>query len=177
MDWTNADRDMTSRIVDEGQTYLDGQLRLATSADGRAAALTGVFTAAAAALMAGLIALAVAAKPDAASKYPLFLGGGIAAGLFLIAAAHCMMAILPADFWLPGNEPKVWYDDIITKKAFVEALGEEAGYIQEKIEENRAVLKRNARLFRRGAIAGICAPTVGTLVWLISSSSVWVLGH
>lgn len=176
MDWTTADVKMTTRIVDEGQTYLEGQLKLATSADGRAASLTGVFTAAAAALSAGLIALAVAGQPAPASKYPIILGGGIAAILFLTAAAHCMMAILPAGFYLPGNEPSSWYGDIAAKKALAEALGEEAVHIQSKIEENREVLSRNAKLFRRGAILGISAPTVGTLVWLVSSSSVWVLG-
>jgi hypothetical protein len=158
MDWTTADEKMTTRIVDEGQTYLEGQLRLATSADGRAAS-------------------AVAGQPAPASKYPLILGGGIAAILFLTAAAHCMMAILPAGFYLPGNEPASWYGDVKAKKALAEALGEEAGHIQSKIEDNREVLVRNARLFKRGAIIGISAPTIGTLVWLVSSSSVWVLGR
>jgi hypothetical protein len=175
MDWKNADKDMTTRIVEEGQTYLDGQLRLATSADGRAAALAGVFTAAAAAIMAGLIALTVASKPDFAAKYPIYLGGGIAALLFLAAAAHAIAAMLPISFWLPGNEPESWYGDVDSKKAMMEALGEEAEHIQSKIEDNRKVLKRNARLFKRAAILGICAPTAGATLWLISSSSVWVL--
>ncbi len=177
MDWKAADKEMTTRIVEEGQTYLDGQLRLATSADGRAAALAGVFTAAAAALMAGLIALTIASKLEFADKYPIYLGGGVAALLFLVAAAHCIAAILPIGFWLPGNEPSSWYGDIESKKAMAEALGEEAEHIQSKIDENRTVLNRNARLFKRAAILGICAPTAGAILWLISSSSVWAMGR
>jgi hypothetical protein len=175
MDWKNADKDMSTRIVNEGQTYLDGQLRLATSSDGRAAALAGVFTAAAAALMAGLIALTVS-QVGLASKYPIYLGGGVAALFFLIAAAHCIAAILPVGFYLPGNEPLSWYEDVESKKDMAEALGEEAEHIQSKIEDNRKVLTRNARLFKRAALIGISAPTAGTGLWLISFSSVWVLG-
>lgn len=174
MDWKNADGEMAVRIVNEGQTYLDGQLRLATSADGRAAALAGVFTAAGSALIAGLIALSVS-QIALSSKYPMFLGGGIAALLFLIAAAHCISAILPTGFYLPGNEPSSWYEDVTSKKPMIEALGEEAEHIQSKIEDNRKVLKRNARLFKRAALIGISAPMAGTALWLISFSSVWVL--
>lgn len=175
MDWKSADKDLATRAVDEGHVYLDAQLRLATSADGRAAALAGVFTAAAAALMAGLIALIVSPHGTLGTKYPVLLGGGIAALLFLTAAAHCIAAILPSGFWLPGNQPKLWYEDVETNKPMVEALAEEAQHVQEAIDDNRKTLERNARLFKRAAIMGICAPTVGTIVWLISFSSVVVL--
>lgn len=94
MDWKNADKEMATRIVDEGQTYLDGQLRLATSADGRAAALSGVFTAAGAALVAGMIALSVAHQVDLQSKYPIYFGGVTAAAMFLFAAGTASLLTL-----------------------------------------------------------------------------------
>ncbi|MEK7996673.1 MAG: hypothetical protein AAB403_22955 [Planctomycetota bacterium] len=169
MDWTNADKEMVNRIIDEGQTYLDAQLRLATSADGRAAALAGMLTAAATALMAGLIALTIASQIKLQDKYPIFFGGGLAAALFLLAAALCIWALVPIGFYLPGNEPKSWFGDIETKKQLADALGEEAQYIQEKIEENRAAIDLNAKKFRAAAILAIVAPTTGVLVWLLSS--------
>lgn len=175
MDWKNADEKLATRAVDQGHVYLEAQLKLAASADGRAASLTGVFTTAAAALMAGLIALTISPHATLETKYPVLLGGGIAALLFLTAAAHCIAAILPIGFWLPGNQPKLWYDDVESNKPMVEALAEEARNVQEAIDDNSQTLARNARLFKRAAILAICAPTIGTTVWLISFSSVLVL--
>ena len=176
MDWSKADSNMVERIVEEGEAYLAGQLKLATSADQRASMLAGVFTAGATAVIAGLLTLHTAEKIALAQKFPVYLGGGVGFLLFLAAASFCIAAIFPVGFWLPGNEPQAWYRDIEGAKDLKLALGEEAEHIQSKISENREVLSKNATRFKIGAILGIAAPIVALAVWMISSSSGWVLG-
>lgn len=173
MDWAKAKPEMVNKIVQEGEAYLSGQLKLATSADQRASMLAGVFTAAATAVIAGLLTLNTSDIP-LGEKFPIYLGGGVAFVSFLAAASLCIMAIFPVGFWLPGNEPASWYGDVNSEKELTPALGEEAEHIQSKISENRAVLEKNAKRFRWGAILGIAAPIAGTLAWFISFFSVWI---
>lgn len=176
MDWSKTKPDLVARVVSEGETYLAGQLTLATSSDQRASMLAGVFTAAGTALLVGLITLAVTKDISAAVKYPAYLGGGVAAVLFILAAAFCIMATFPVKFWLPGNQPQSWYGDVQTGKELTPALAEEAEHIQSKIAENRATLQTNATRFKWGAALGIAAPLIGAALWIISSSSLWVAG-
>jgi hypothetical protein len=78
LDWSNVPEEMRTHIVSEGQAYLDGQIRLATAADQRAAALAAVFTAAGSALIAGLIAFA--SVKSVVKPYPIYAGGGVPRG-------------------------------------------------------------------------------------------------
>ncbi len=174
MDWSKTKFDLKQRIVQEGEAYLSGQLKLATSADQRASMLAGAFAAAGTAIIAGLITLHAAEKITLTQKFPIYLGGGVTAASFLIAAGLCIRAIFPVGFWLPGNEPKSWYGDVTTGRTLDDAMGEEAEHIQTKIEDNRAVIKTNASRFKWGATLGIAAPVAGFIVWLISASSFWI---
>lgn len=164
MDWTKAKPGVPENVSREGTVYLDAQLRLATSADQRAAVLAGIFTTASTALLAGLVALSTSSAPG---RLPIFLGGGTAVVLFVAAAAFCIVAIFPVGFWLPGSEPKSWKTDVEEGKDLVASLGQAADHIQEKIEENRCVLDANAKRFKWGATLGIAAPLVGTVVWIV----------
>ena len=174
MDWSKTKPEVVSRVVTEGETYLQGQLTLATSSDQRASMLAGVFTAAGTALLVGLITLAATKDISLTIKYPAYLGGGVAAVLFILAAAFCIRATFPVQFWLPGNQPHSWYGDVEAGRELTAALSEEAEHIQSKIAENRTVLQTNATRFKWGAALGIAAPLIGTALWLISSSSLWV---
>lgn len=58
MGFSKIDDIFSREIVRGGEAYLDGQLRVATSADQRASSLAGVFSAAATALLAATVALA-----------------------------------------------------------------------------------------------------------------------
>lgn len=173
MDWSKADPQMAERVVREGESYLSGQLQLATSADQRAAVLAGVFAASGTAVLAGLIAL-TASDLRISEVYPIYLGGFAAVAMLLGAAALCISAIFPVGFWLPGNEPKSWYRDIESGKKISDALGEEAEHIQEKIAENRNTTKNNAKRFKWGAMLGITAPVLGAAIWVIASSCRWL---
>lgn len=92
LDFSKIKSDFRKEIVREGTVYLDGQLRIATSADSRASGLAGIFTAAATALTAGIvITIFNAAGTSLQSKLPLMLGGASAAILILgrRCALHC----------------------------------------------------------------------------------------
>ncbi|MCH7693245.1 MAG: hypothetical protein IID50_07360 [Proteobacteria bacterium] len=163
-DWSKANPDTIREIVREGETYLQDQLTLAISADQRASVMASVFAAAGAAIVAGLITLV---SSDRVNDFiPVFIGGAVAATLFLAGSGLCVWATLPVKFDLPGSQPKEWVEDVKAGKPLDDSLAEQAGHYQGKIEDNRKVLRQNAGRFQLGAISGIAAPFVGFLVWL-----------
>jgi hypothetical protein len=174
MDWSKAKPDVVQHVVKEGQSYLDAQLHLGTSADQRASVLAGIFIAAATGVLLGLASLAAAKTSSAAHMFPVFLGGLVTALLLLSAGSLCVAATMPVKFWLPGNEPESWFRDVKDETETTTALGEEAEHIQAKIVENRMVTERNARRFKWGAMLGIAAPFVGTLFWVLTSFCRWL---
>src|SRR6266508_2556649 len=111
MDLSKIKPEFRKEIVRGGEAYLDGQLKIATSADSRASGLAGMFTAAATALTAGVVIAVFNPAWAVPARLPLMLGGSIAAACFLIGAVLCITAIRPVDFWLPGCAPENWADD------------------------------------------------------------------
>lgn len=169
MDWSKANLDTLKEIIRSAEAYLDAQLRLATSADQRAATMASAFTLAGTAIVAGLITL-VSSERAASNSHiyiPVYVGGGLAAIMFLIGAVICVLSTMPADFWVMGNEPGNWHDDIVNGDKLECMLGDQANHYQHNIESNAASLKDNAKAFKRGAIIGIAAPFAGALVWLL----------
>lgn len=157
--WKNAEPDALKEIAREAETYLRGQLMLATSADQRASVLAGIYTAAGTAIIAGMMVAHVSVA---------FVAGGlVAAAMFLIGAALCIKTALPADFYLAGNEPDSWEDDVDEKKPISESYIDVVKNSQECIASNRATLERNAKLFTRGARFGVYAPIGGIVMGLI----------
>jgi hypothetical protein len=171
VDFSKIKTDFRKEIVREGTVYLDGQLRVATSADSRASGLAGIFTAAATALTAGIvITIFNAGGQPLNAKLPLMLGGGASAILFLAAAVLCIVAIQPVSFWLPGLAPENWDTDVSSGRELDDCLGERAAHIQQQIGENLVTIARNATRFRWGSRLGIAAPFVGVVVWLLASA-------
>jgi hypothetical protein len=84
------------------------------------------------------------------------------------------VAAFPVDMYLSGAQPSAWYSDIRSKADFLSCLAEESENIQEKINENREIMAKNAQKFRVGALLGIGSPVAGLIVWLLTSSSYWV---
>jgi len=164
IDWSAANPETVKEIVREAEAYLGAQVTLATSADQRAAVMASVFTAAGAAIIAGLITVG-----HADANIAIYLGGGIAATLFLFGAILCVWATMPVGFSLPGSQPASWEEDIKANTNLNISLGQQAGNYQTKIADNHSTLGRNARKFKSGAIAGIAAPVMGFVVWLAVS--------
>jgi hypothetical protein len=172
-DWTDVTQDMRLHIVQNATNYIDGQIRLATAADQRASALAGVFTAAGTALIAAMIAFGTGALKEPLHPYPMLAAGSACAASFLLAGFFCIFSALPVDMYLPGGQPKTWDCDIKLKRPYDDCLKEEASNLQDKINDNRVIIKRNAALFRVGALFGIAGPAVGLVVWLLTSSTYW----
>jgi hypothetical protein len=171
LDFSKIKADFRKEIVREGTVFLDGQLKIATSADSRAAGLAGIFTAAATALTAGVvIAIFNSSGSPLNAKLPLMFGGGATALLFLTAAVLCIMAIQPVSFWLPGLAPENWDTDISSGRDLDDCLGERAAHIQQQISENLKTIEANAWRFRWGSRLGIAAPFMGVIVWLLASA-------
>jgi hypothetical protein len=169
MDLSKIETDFRKEIVREGTVYLDGQLRVATSADSRAAGLAGIFTAATTALIAGVVvALFNSPTHDTPSLTPLIFAGIAAAILLFSAALLCILAIQPVGFWLPGLAPENWQEDVLVGRKLEECLSDRAQHIQEQIAENLTTIQRNARLFKWGSRLGISAPFAGFLIWLLA---------
>jgi len=169
MDFSKIDDIFSREIIRGGEAYLDGMLRVATSADQRASSLAGIFIAAATALLAAVIALSNPAWA-VGSKLALILGGGSAALMFLAGAVMCLRTIMPVEFWLPGCEPENWESDVVAGNKLHDCFGERADHIQSQIVANRTVIEANALKFKWGAVFGIAAPFVGLLVWALASA-------
>ena len=169
MDFSKIKPEFRKEIVRGGEAFLDGLVKLATTADARASSLAGMYTAAATGLIAGVvIALFNLAGTNLAARFPLILGGVAAAAFFLLGAILCISAIQPADFYLPGCEPVNWKEDIDAGKDLDDCLGERAGHIQSDINANTEVIKKNAGLFKWGSRFGIAAPFVGVVIWALT---------
>jgi hypothetical protein len=168
LDFSKIKKDFRSEIVRGGEAFLEGQLKVATAADSRASSLAGMLVAAATALTAGVVLSLFNPAWNVPHRLPLMLGGGTVALLFFVGAVLCLLAIMPAGFYLPGCEPANWEDDINASKELEDCLGERAQHIQEQIVDNNQVIQRNARKFRWAASLGVAAPPLGLVVWLIA---------
>jgi hypothetical protein len=171
MSWGKADLSTITEIVRAAESYLAAQLDLATSADQRAATMASAFTLAGAATVAGLITLASTSDGGLALRLPIYVGGSIAAVMFLIGACCCVTATIPVKFWLSGNEPDNWRDDVLEGEELKKMLADQANNYQAHIGENAGVLSANARRFKWGALIGVAAPFVGFAAWLFGGVS------
>src|SRR5262245_10740085 len=79
-DWSKCKDGVMEQVLRSGDTFLDAQLKLATSADQRASVMASVFAASGAAIAGGTMAVLVSQLSE---KGPIVLGGLITAGLFI----------------------------------------------------------------------------------------------
>ena|SRR5579864_6114967 len=168
IDWSKAKPEMIEEVAREAEAFLQAQLSVATSADQRAVVTASVHTAAGTALIAGL--LAVASSDHAVDFSAMYWGGAVAALMLLGSGALCVAAAMPVGFYLPGAQPESWRSDIESGRDYLPALSEQAGNFQDRIASNSETMKRNARMFRIGAVGGMVAPIIGAATW-------WLVMH
>lgn len=161
--WQKVELELVKEILREGESYLQAQLSLALAADQRSSVVAGLFTAAAAAIIAGLITLASSEHPS--HPLAIYAGGTVSVTLLIAGASLCIWAARPVNFYVSGNEPKKWYKDVEAPRELRVLLGEQAQLYQEMIEDNNKALRRNSQLFLAGGIAGIAAPVAGAIIW------------
>jgi hypothetical protein len=161
MDFSKIEDEFAKEIIRAAEANLSGQVAVATSADQRASVMASVFAAAGAALIVGMAAIA--------KDYPtaVVAGGFVAGGLFLVAAALCVKATMPVQFWLGGAEPHDWSEDCAAGRKLKESLSQQADHLQERITYTSAVIGRNARWFFWGAGIGVAAPFMGLAIFLL----------
>ena len=154
--WQGKNIDLVKEACRHGESMLSAQVDLATSADQRASVLAGIY----AAVATGVIA-AVATHGSFSNERALAAGAAVTIVAYLAGAGLCIVTALPADFWVPGNDPAEWYGDINNSTPLEVAIGEQAAYFSKHIRENNEFLSRNSQLFFAGAVTGILAPVLG----------------
>jgi hypothetical protein len=170
IDWALAKEGVVEEALRTSETYLAGTVTIAASADQRAAVVAGTFATAGAAIVAGLMGFSAAVTADNHFAPGVYLGGFLAASLFLIGAWLCIRAAMPVEFNLPGTQPSGWAEDVKGMRELEECQHDLLNFRERLIRENLATIKTNARLFRIGAYCGVAAPFVGAVAWALWSS-------
>jgi hypothetical protein len=168
IDWSAAKDGVVEEALRTSETYLLGTVTIAASADQRAAVVAGTFATAGAAIVAGLMGFSAAVTADNHFAPAIYLGGLLAASLFLIGALLCIQAAMPVGFNLPGTQPSGWKEDVIGGKTLKDCQHDLLNFREVLIRENLDTIKNNARLFTYGSYCGVAAPFVGAAAWVIA---------
>ncbi|CAA2108984.1 hypothetical protein MBUL_04477 (plasmid) [Methylobacterium bullatum] len=159
-----ANLDTLKEVVRNGESFLTGQLTSGLASNQRAMTLTSLLAAATVVVAGAAGSLFIGASPRPA------LGGVcafVAAG-FLVSMAFAISAAKPTDWFLPGNKPGGWAEDIETNKTLERSLAEQAAWYDEMIADNHECMEISDRKIIRGlrtawlslALGGIGAAAV-----------------
>ena len=165
MDWSKISQEMAEKILGQGETFLQATLTVASGLDQRSATLAGSFSASATAALAASAALQIGDTGDSALVY----SGLAVAAMWFFGASLCVAALWPSKYHLPGNHPRNWWDDSVSQRPMVEAIGGESENYQERIDYNVNGLKRDSMFLKFGAAVGCAAPLVGLLIPLCAA--------
>jgi hypothetical protein len=168
IDWSAAEDGVVEEALRTSETYLAGTVTIAASADQRAAVVAGTFSTAGAAIVAGVLGFSAAVSPDNHYATAAYIGGLLAASLFLAGAFLCIQAAMPVGFNLPGTQPSGWESDVTGGRALKDCQYDLLNFRENFIKENLVTIRNNARLFRAGAYCGIAAPFFGAAAWGIT---------
>jgi hypothetical protein len=147
-------------ILQQSQTYLDAQLRIALASDMRAIRMIGVYTGLATAVGAAILAYWDRFEQDISVP----LAGLVAAIFFIVAAACCMRSATPTAFYVAGTEPTgLW--QFANEHNFADLVKGESHNYQERLNHNDRLLKKNAHWFLAAAWIGLLGPFAGILAW------------
>jgi hypothetical protein len=167
IEWGSAKDGVVEEALRTSETYLAGTVTIAASADQRAAVVAGTFATAGAAIVAGVIGFSAAVSAENHYAPEVYVGGLLAALLFLAGALLCIQAAMPVGFNLPGTQPSGWADDVIRGRTLAECQHDLLNFRETLIKENLETIRKNSMLFRIGAYCGIAAPFVGAAAWLV----------
>jgi hypothetical protein len=158
MDLSEVSIDGVQELHRQAETCLLGTIQLGIAADQRATTLTGIFGAGSVAVLA-----AIATVISGASSHQALIGGAATMATLLFAAAiTSAMACAPRDFHVGGYEPKRFARSAGDLPWMLRYAVED---MQVRIDCNRAVLERSARLVRASMGFAIAAIVLGTLVF------------
>ena len=145
-EFSTLPKQLQLEAIREGEARLQAQLSIATAADSRALAWSGLVIAAATASLGAGLALLNQADPD----YVLALITLSFSGSMLIAAHRALSTVNPQRFSLPGNRPDHWlpseWDCIGSENRKVAtAQREQAECLTDSIKENSLLAEQRAQ--------------------------------
>lgn len=141
-DFKAASSDTLREIKREAEAYLAAQLQAGIAADQRAMSFVGLMAAAAVVVAGGGGSLLLADKPNALIGWIcLVIAIGFAAAMGLAA-----VSARPVNFWYSGSMPIDWQGDIASNIAYSDSLPEQLVNLNQRLKENNATLKHNARV-------------------------------
>ena len=158
MDLSDVPLDGVQELHRQAETCLLGTIQLGIAADQRATTLTGIFGAGSVALLAAIATII----SGAASHKALIGGAATMATLLFIAALTSAEACAPADFHVGGYEPKRLARSAGDLSWMLRYAVED---MQVRIDCNRAVLDRSARLVRVSMGLALAAVVLGGLIF------------
>jgi hypothetical protein len=160
MDLSEVPQESVQELHRQAEACLSGTIQLAIAADQRATTMVGVFGAGSVALLAAIATVLAATSPHNS----FIAGAGTMAALLFAAALTSGIAAAPTDFHVGGYEPKRFAR---SASDFVWMLRYAVEDMQDRIEFNRAVLERSARLLRVAMAFAVAAIPLGVLVFSV----------
>lgn len=161
--FAKASPEMLQEVIREAELYLTYQVQLALASDQRALTFSSVVGAVLAGVI-GSIAVLHSTGTDPALilpwAIPLIICGGVSL-LFAITASR------PVDFATPGNNPRVWAEDIEAGQSLHQSLAEMVALYERSITDNSEVMIANARAMTialRWSAGGLFLGCLGSIV-------------
>jgi len=168
-----ADLDILKEVIRLSEKYLDAQLSIIAALSQRAATIAGMFGAGSLAMVAVIVTVLNAQRPNAT-----LLVYGVAMTPPSAMFAGCVLCALAASagtFQPAGSDPQKWKGNK-AKKHLNEALVGQLNNYQNYITGNAAIIARHARNFRRGLVIGLTAPlllaAIGALHFFLHNSPI-----
>ena len=160
MDLSEVSLESAQELHRQAEACLSGTVQLAIAADQRATTMVGIFGAGSVALLAAIATVLAASSPHK----PFIAGAGTMAAFFFAAALTSAMAAAPTDFHVGGYEPKRF---VRSASDLLWMLRYAVQDMQDRIDLNRAVLERSARLVRVAMAFALAAIPLGVMVFIV----------
>lgn len=162
MDLSGLSKEAVEELHRQGQACLEGTVTLAIAADARATTLVGIFGGAALALLAACAT--ILAGPSSQQYHAMLVSAGVAVVSLFAAALCCAWASRPANFHIPGYEPKRL---CVSAADVTWMLRYSIMDIQSRIDDNRAALELSARLVAIGMLLAMSGVLIASIAYFI----------
>jgi len=159
-DWSNVPDGSAREMLRQGEVRIADLLAVSIASDQRATALGSAFGALAAGLFAADATLLTIQRFDLAAS----LGIGIAALGSLLASLLCFYAGRPVNFFVGGYEPRKLLSSATDEEWMIRYICQD---MQDRIEEDKKVLNRSARLTSVATIVEIGSVIVAAVAFAI----------
>lgn len=155
INFTGIPDDAMGEIARLAEDKLRDSVTLSLGMQGRATTLTGIFGAAATALIAGAITT---------SDNGMVAGCIVGAAGLMLAAVSCSWPARSSDFFVTGYKPELLAQTGATKRWVLETLTTD---IAERLRRNEDTLARDAQCFNIGLITAAATVPLALLATLI----------